>query len=587
MPMIPQYARQIDTPLTLGAPKQSINAPIEAFGGATAKDVGAMGDTAGKLGNAMAQIAVQQKEKEDSASLNVVTKKYLDWDRDYQEGVYAVRGADANLDLVTKSKDDRNAKIEELAGELRSPALGEALREKLLHTYNSGQTLTARHIRSQMEDWGKKSQAEVAQGHLDSLTDSAASLAPEEVEAGYATRVLPELAALAKLTGTPVEELVRKTKDDLFANTVKQAIATGDHPRANALLERWKDDIDAGTRASLTDSLRKKTIDDTAYSLAKGAVGMDGKTLNKYLDSLDSETRDAVRHEVNILEANKHRQESELAGSVIDKWDTQIHNQKNPMPSRGSFVEQVYGALPGKEFVTARHAAISMFDAEVSRRSGGTPGEKEYHKALATAQAESYVLKNGITDPNQAFSMVKNGMFPAEITVELRNIIAKNAEDPSVGKFVTDFSNERESLLTDKDARQKFENKYAADIRQAQADKGSKLNDAEKRGIGERLLKSHTDHYIARAFGRQDDYTETYEKQPEIGTQAFKRAAPPAPLSSLLQDIQDPEGRFVKKFGKDAVSKAYVDQRMGMVRIISGKKKYIVGFDGQILEDLN
>lgn len=401
MAVIPQYQRQIDTPLTLGAPKQSINAPMEAFGGTTAKDVGAMGDTAGKLGNAMAQIAVQQKEKEDSASLNAVTKKYLDWDRDYQEGIYAVRGADANLDLVTKSKDDRNAKIEELAGELRSPALGESLREKLLHTYNSGQTLTARHIRSQMEDWGKKSQAEVAQGHLDSLTDSAASMAPEEVEAGYAARVLPELAALAKLTGTPVEELIRKTKDDLYTNTVKQAIATGDHTRANSLLERWKDDIDAGTRASLTDNLRKKTIDDTAedtafnyYKMLKGGK-IAPETAHSQIDQIqDKDTRRATRKLFDAYERQWKFDHTQAVNDSIISSISALDGLSGDLPSQQKFVQSFTGDPKVKHQLEAR---LNQYKA--------AGGMRPMTDAEAFGEATDQIISGQITTPEQIDSM--------------------------------------------------------------------------------------------------------------------------------------------------------------------------------------
>jgi hypothetical protein len=397
MPVIPQYNRQIETPLTLGAPKQSINSPIEAFGGAAAKDVGAMGDTAGKLGNAMAQIVVQQKEKEDHASLNQAAKQYLDWDRDYQEGIYSVKGADANAGLVVKSKEERTAKIEELAGALRSPELGGALREKLSAAYNSGQTLAARHIRSQMEDWSKKSQAEVAQSQLDSLTDASPSLAPEEVEAGFTARVHPELEALAKLTGTPVEELVRKTKDNLFTSTVKQAIAAGDVKRANGLMERWKNDIDADTRASLTDSLRKKTIDDTAedtafnyYKMLKG-----GKiSPDTAMDQIEQiENKDLRRTTRKLFDSYARQHKYDHAQAVNETIVSKI-----------SDLDGLAGNLPAQQKLVQSFAGDPKVKKQLESRLNqykSAEGIRPMTDAEAYADATEQIISGKITAPEQ------------------------------------------------------------------------------------------------------------------------------------------------------------------------------------------
>lgn len=397
MPVIPQYNRQIETPLALGAPKQSINSPIEAFGGAAAKDMGGVGDAMGKLGNAMAQIVVQQKEKEDHASLNQAAKQYLDWDRDYQEGIYSVKGADANAGLVVKSKEERTAKIEELAGALRSPELGGALREKLSAAYNSGQTLAARHIRSQMEDWSKKSQAEVAQSQLDSLADASPSMAPEEVEAGFTARVHPELEALAKLTGTPVEELVRKTKDNLFTSTVKQAIATGDVKRANGLMERWKNDIDADTRASLTDSLRKKTIDDTAedtafnyYKMLKG-----GKiSPDTAMDQIEQiENKDLRRTTRKLFDAYARQHKYDHAQAVGEELVNKVTE-----------MDALRGNLPAQQKLVQTYAGDPKVKKQLEVHLNGykrDEGIRPMTDAEAYGEALERIIAGDITDPRK------------------------------------------------------------------------------------------------------------------------------------------------------------------------------------------
>lgn len=398
MAVIPKYERQLSTPIALNAPRQTLNAPVEAFGGAEAKVAGETGKGLELASRAMSQIALDQREKADSAAISAATKEYLDWDRDYTENtVYSVKGADATTELVKRTKDDRNAKIDELAGRMRSSEVGAALKEKLLSAYNTGQTLTARHIRSEMENWGKKSQAEAAQAQLDSLQDAAPSLAPEEIEAGFDTRVLPEIDRLAALTGTPAEELRRKTKETLFAGSIKLAIAGGDLGRANALMARWEKDIAADTRIELTASLRKKNIEDAADDSGRtlSKLVMAGKMSRSVAeDKIEAIEDDDLRRTTRRMFDSYYRQEKSdrtlaLAEETVSAMD-RLDALQGDLPAQQRLVESYKGDAKVKRQLTTRLGQYKQFG-----------GIQALTDAEAFGEATDKILSGAITTPQQ------------------------------------------------------------------------------------------------------------------------------------------------------------------------------------------
>ena len=77
MPRIPVYERKLDQKsVSMGAPKQSLQAPIEAFGGGDAKALQGLGSDINTLGRNMLAAADRMKKEEDELA---VAKAYGDY----------------------------------------------------------------------------------------------------------------------------------------------------------------------------------------------------------------------------------------------------------------------------------------------------------------------------------------------------------------------------------------------------------------------------------------------------------------------------------------------------------------------------
>lgn len=375
-------------------------------------------------------------------------------------------------------------------------------------------------------------------------------------------------------------EVTRKAESEVRTVQLYNMMKT-DPVSAMKLLEELK----ANDKLVKDDVLKISAPVEIRYHTA-AALAVDGQMQKDYIkDIKNTDIREEVQKEVNTVNLNRRRDIDEKAGSILDKYDKFLTDPKNKLPSREAFRQQVYKEMPDKDMMNERHSVMAIYDREADRRKPKSDvGTNELNRELMKAQVESMILRSGTQDPNMAFQWFRDKKIPANMVAEARAMIKENAKDPSVGKFVTDFSNEKKSYFgNSKESKEQFERRLQGDIRVAQSLKGSKLTDSEIRGIGERNLKAYSDSRMFSGY-RQDDYEKKYYKQPELGTMTYKRSKYQSPMTSLLQDVQDPQGKYVKKFGKKAAATAYADPEQGAVWVIDGKRKYRIGFDGEILE---
>lgn len=375
-------------------------------------------------------------------------------------------------------------------------------------------------------------------------------------------------------------EVTRKAESEVRTVQLYNMMKT-DPVSAMKLLEELK----ANDKLVKDDVLKISAPVEIRYHTA-AALAVDGQMQKDYIkDIKNTDIREEVQKEVNTVNLNRRRDIDEKAGSILDKYDKFLTDPKNKLPSREAFRQQVYKEMPDKDMMNERHSVMAIYDREADRRKPKSDaGTNELNRELMKAQIESMILRSGTQDPNMAFQWFRDKKIPANMVAEARAMIKENAKDPSVGKFVTDFSNEKKSYFgNSKESKEQFERRLQGDIRVAQSLKGSRLTDSEIRGIGERNLKTYSDSRMF-ARSRQDDYEKKYYKQPELGTMTYKRSKYQSPMTSLLQDVQDPQGKYVKKFGKKAAATAYADPSQGAVWVIDGKRKYRIGFDGEILE---
>lgn len=381
-------------------------------------------------------------------------------------------------------------------------------------------------------------------------------------------------------SGEQYREVTRKAESEIRTVQLYNMMKT-DPVSAMELL----DDLKAGDKLTKEDSVRISPQVEVRYHTA-AALAVDGDMQKDYIkDIKNSDIKEAVQKEVDSVHLNRRKDINEKAGYILDKYDKILTDPKNKLPSREAFRQQVYKEMPDKDMMNERNSVMAIYDREVDRRRPkGEPGMNELNIEMYKAKIETMILKSGTQDPNIVFQWNKEGRIPANMVSEARAMIKENAKDPSVGKFVSDFSNEKKSYFgNSKESKEQFERRLQGDIRVAQSLKGAKLTDAEIRGIGERNLKAYADSRFF-AGSRQDEYEKKFYRQPELGTAAYKRNKYQSPLTSLLQDVQDPQGKFVKKFGKKAAATAYADPTQGAVWVIDGNRKFRIGFDGDILE---
>ena len=392
----------------------------------------------------------------------------------------------------------------------------------------------------------------------------------------------------------PERELEISKYSNHFKSTVLNNVMRTDPAYARDMLDVWKAD---GSADEKLISQYDRPIE-IRYQTQQ-VLGLPSKERKSAIDAIeDSDVRDKVKDEIKSFEANRRFELNEQAKPVVDYWDKYLHEPKNKLPSRQDFIDQIYSQLPDEEHVTERHGILAMYDSEVHRRNPPKEkepeGMKELMRQIRLARFEAKIAKEGIVDPNAAFRDIRskqnpNGILePGDIT-EARTLVKHNAEDPKVGKFVTDFSEEKKINFKTKEDRQLFERDLSDQVREARKTNPN-LDDKTIRAIGERRLKTYTDD---RWFGSTGipllDRQTRYESEfynPTLAQPGYKSRQDSTPLLELVNEVKDPKGKVFSSFGKD-VRGAYADPMLGVVRFKSKGREYAVRLDGTVGEIIN
>lgn len=305
----------------------------------------------------------------------------------------------------------------------------------------------------------------------------------------------------------------------------------------------------------------------------------------------NSDVKHKVTQEINVLEANETRHLNEVAGTVIDREDKKFRDGKTPLESRQQFINRIYAELPAVKQREERSILLHMYDAELSRRKpagtgGKEEGDKEFQKEVWRNAIQTQILRGNVVDASVALQWAKEGKIPKAMVTDARQLIEENAKDPSVTKFVTDFAQEKKSNFGgNKEKQEEFERNLSADVRSAQAVKGGKLTDDEKRAIGKRRLEDTSRGWFEGKF--DSNLSDTYsDKYYGITEEMKKGKYKPTVVEQLVLSMQNPKGEYVATYGKQAMKNATYNASVGMVQFSANGKDYVVGMDGKVLQKI-
>lgn len=576
MATIPRYNEQVKT-----APGYTGRFTAAQTSDLTDKALANAGESAMKAATYMGKIVEAEQESIAQTQIQAANEKLLKGELGIRQKYMTITG-EAALGSKDKSLSDMAAAdMEALKKETMSGMNPLAAKEFEKNYFKRAIDVQSDVTNHSIKETNKHQEAVYKSSYQSAIDMVANDPSKADQMSAYLTNDLVARQAIKQnWSMEQYNEVTRKAESEVRTVQLYNMMKT-DPVSAMKLLEELK----ANDKLVKDDVLKISAPVEIRYHTA-AALAVDGQMQKDYIkDIKNTDIREEVQKEVNTVNLNRRRDIDEKAGSILDKYDKFLTDPKNKLPSREAFRQQVYKEMPDKDMMNERHSVMAIYDREADRRKPKSDaGTNELNRELMKAQVESMILRSGTQDPNMAFQWFRDKKIPANMVAEARAMIKENAKDPSVGKFVTDFSNEKKSYFgNSKESKEQFERRLQGDIRVAQSLKGAKLTDAEIRGIGERNLKAYSDSRMFSGY-RQDDYEKKFYKQPELGTAAYKRNKYQSPLTSLLQDVQDPQGKFVKKFGKKAAATAYADPSQGAVWVIDGNRKFRIGFDGEILE---
>jgi hypothetical protein len=400
MPNVPVYQKQTQINTRLNAPQQSINAPIEAFGGG--KGALAAGDALGKAGTALSGVVVGEKnlaEKKGKAWADATAAKLQSWFNDPENGYYKQTlqrvGESAN-GLTKEAREAYDTKVAELMGDAPNQYAREQFSAKALALHSRDISAVAKHEANELNKWAVTSKKSLVEGNLRTIITQASSFAKiDEVDEQFSALVdSGDLEELAAMTGAPVSELRTAVKAKMYESVINQALANNTPERARAMLEKWGDKLDPNAAAKATKTIRgaedEAAAADATLAAARGDIG-GARAAARGVQ--DKSTRAKLEAKIVKLETDLWADES--AGLLIaevaagNKSEAEIKefisNMKNPV--RKSALDSAFRARITQHKIIERENKLDAVDNLFTQISGVATDPVAAQKMLRDMEA--------------------------------------------------------------------------------------------------------------------------------------------------------------------------------------------------------
>lgn len=369
MPRIPVYERKLDQKsVSMGAPKQSLQAPIEAFGGGGAKALQGLGSDINTLGRNMLAAADRMKKEEDELA---VTKAYGDYhnrvsnylvgDGSPGSGAYGRLGGSAQG--LTKEAKEKLREMEREVSAGLTPAQQQVFGLKVMPVSRESLVSVARHESTERRKDLINTYQSVAKKEADyallNFTDA------DKVNAGIA-RMEENLRLAAQYSGLSPEQteaLTRLGKSDTVKNVALRYVKQGQYGVAREIM--GDDRMTGEDKAKVMDALRPAEVADKADSLAEMllAQGYDKQGTQKYLmDNVeDRDVRRVAKSTFNALYASRKAEQTAARQEAIYGAMDQVDSLEGDLMAQYKYVRGLPEG-PVKNAAARRYREYAKFE---------------------------------------------------------------------------------------------------------------------------------------------------------------------------------------------------------------------------------
>lgn len=368
MPRIPVYERKLDQKsVSMGAPKQSLQAPIEAFGGGDAKALQGLGSDINTLGRNMLAAADRMKKEEDELAVAKAygdyhnrVSNYLVGDGSPGSGAYGRLGGSAQG--LTKEAKEKLLEMEREVSAGLTPAQQQVFGLKVMPVSRESLVSVARHESTERRKDLINTYQSVAKKEADyallNFTDA------DKVNAGIA-RMEENLRLAAQYSGLSpeqTEELTRLGKSDTVKNVALRYVKQGQYGVAREIM--GDDRMTGEDKAKVMDALRPAEVADKADSLAEMllAQGYDKQGTQKYLmDNVeDLDVRRVAKSTFNALYASRKAEQTASRQEAIYGAMDQVDSLEGDLMAQYKYVQGLPEG-PVKNAAVRRYKEYSSF----------------------------------------------------------------------------------------------------------------------------------------------------------------------------------------------------------------------------------
>lgn len=449
MPRIPVYEQQV-APGQMPGPRLNTRFSPDAFDGGMAESAKAMSGALQVVNNEANKIlqkknAIWVQERLAKLAQNYDTYTYGSPDGQVA-GVLTSKGLAAGKAAEGASQYLDGA-INELMADAPSQDAVAEFRSRATAVRSSTASTIARHAATELNRY----HAEAAEGNAQVQMESIAADYNQPagaIEQAFRERVAPSLVDAARLTGKPVEEVMRGAKAVMYSQVITQSLAEGNTRRASELMGKWSDDLDAKTRAALTDKIRDEVIVRDSLNIATSLLdkGLGEQEAKKYVDETygdDVRMRDAVwtryRQEQTFrkqaAEESKRAQYGNLLKGIYTEQDPRARVEM-AMRANPEFFQ---GALAFAESLNKPPAdtpelkeATKRYDAQVNaelRRMVDAGLFKAEHEIYAAATELKVREIGNISDSVSYWKSGGGGLKDSEVRTMFAEVTGSQAKD--------------------------------------------------------------------------------------------------------------------------------------------------------------
>lgn len=403
MAVIPEYKSNINHPTSLNAPRQSISAPVEAFGKPQLIDAAAK--TVDTITTAMLNHQLKLKAMKNDSW---VSESMAHLSTNYSEYAYGKNGAPgvlssqgkAAIGITERAKQDVQKIIDDRLKSAPDPETARVFKDRA-NSWHADMALDfARHEAGETRAYNIQSSADSASAQMSALGNKWKTISPEEALVLFDKHVKPELEKFSNISGKPSDGVVREEKSKYILGIITQNIASGYTDRAGTLYKKLEKHMDVKDRVGVADNIWKKQVDNKSDTLSdsyaeKLRAGANESTLYKSIEKIEN---DEVRHatkrkfkdHVSQFKAEQREyvyQEKQTAFDRIDSLAGDLISQQkyvDSLPSKTTSQKQIKNSAMGR---------LGTYKSKGGLKPRTDPG--------VYAQVIEKVISSEINDPKQ------------------------------------------------------------------------------------------------------------------------------------------------------------------------------------------